>query len=307
MTISIAIVTIILLVVIFLLVTEKLPVDFTALMVMTVLMVLGILTPRESLAGFANPAPITVGVLFVVSRALMRTGSLVFISDFVIKLSKGNPKRLLFLSLFLVGGFSSFLNNTPVVVLFISIIMAVCCEYSLSPSKFLMPLSFVSILAGTSTLIGTSTNIIVSDLAAQSGLEPIAMFELSVLGMPLAMAGAVYLYFVSPRLLGDHKAPVCETGGGEQNKYISELLIPSKSPLVGRRALEAFAERFPDIELYEIVRQMQIIDPGPEEAQIEAGDILLVKASAQQLAQILDEKCALLREGDDGVVAKPHE
>lgn len=307
MTFAIATTSVILLVAIILLVTEKLPVDLTALAVMTVLMVLGILTPRESLAGFANPAPLTVAVLFVVSRALIRTGALVFITDFVIKLSRGNPKRLLFLSLFLVGGFSSFLNNTPVVVLFISIIMAVCCEYSLSPSKFLMPISFISILAGTSTLIGTSTNIIVSDLAAQSGMEPLAMFELSVLGMPMAMAGAVFLFFLSPRVLGDHKAPVCETRGGDRNKYISELLVPRSSPLIGRPALRAFEERFPNIELYEVVRELQIIDPGPQSAEIQEGDVLLVKATAQQLAQILDEKCALLRDGESGIVTKPHD
>jgi len=171
---DILIVTVVLIAAIVLLIMQKLPVDLTAICIMVVLIVTGILTPKEAFLGFSNPAPITVAILFAVSHGLMRTGALDFITTSVIKFSRGEPKRLLFLTLFLVGGFSSFLNNTPVVVLFISVITAVCFEYSLSPSKFLLPISFVSILAGTSTLIGTSTNILVSDLAVQHGMDRIA-------------------------------------------------------------------------------------------------------------------------------------
>ena len=300
-------VSIILILAVLLLVTERLPVDLTAIGIITSLLVTGILTPREALVGFSNPAPITVAILFVVSRGLVRSGSLDFITATVIKFSKGDPKRLLFLTLFLVGGFSSFLNNTPVVVLFISITMAVCCEYSLSPSKFLLPISFVSILAGTSTLIGTSTNIIVSDLAVQNGMAPIAMFELSILGIPMAMAGAVFLYFMSPRLLGSHKEPVCEVRGGEKNRYISDLIVPDESPLLGRSATRAFHERFPDIELFQVVRNVELLDPERDQVRLQAGDEILVKASAQQLAQILESRCALLSEGENGSVTRPHD
>jgi di/tricarboxylate transporter len=292
-------VSIIVVITIVLFITEKLPVDLTALCLMVVLPLLGILTPAEALAGFANPAPITVGVLFIVSKGLMRTGALDFITDKIISFSQGRPNRILFLSLFLVGGFSSFLNNTPVVVLFISVIMAVCCKYSLSPSKFLMPISFVSILAGTSTLIGTSTNILVSDLASQNGLAPIGMFELSLLGMPTAMVGAVILYFLAPKLLGDHKEPICEIQDGDKNRYISTLHITEESPLVGRQAPFAFKKKFPNIELYEIIRRGQVLDPARETVNIETGDTLLVKASAPELAEILQNRCAVLSKEED--------
>ena len=132
---DILIVTTILVAAIVLLVTQKLPVDLTAISIMVVLIVTGILSPKEAFLGFSNPAPITVAILFAVSHGLMRSGALDFITASVIKFSRGEPKRLLFLTLFLVGGFSSFLNNTPVVVLFISVIMAVCFEYSLSPCR----------------------------------------------------------------------------------------------------------------------------------------------------------------------------
>ena len=290
-------ISVILVLAVILLITEKLPYDLTAFGIIVALVVLDILTPDQALAGFSNPAPLTIAFLFVVSTALMRTGAVDFITQRIIRLSKGKPGRLLFILLFTVGGFSSFLNNTPVVVLFISIVMSVCCEYSLSPSKFLIPVSFISILAGTSTLIGTSTNIIVSDLAVQHGLDPISMFELTPLGMPTAMAGAVFLLIFAPRWLGDHKAPICETTGGNKGRYLSELQIPAASPLVGRTAATSFSERFPDIELFEVIRKGELFDPNQQDVQIEDDDVLLVKATAQQLSTILDEKCAVLLHG----------
>ncbi|MBW2526106.1 MAG: SLC13 family permease [Deltaproteobacteria bacterium] len=304
---AVALVSVLLVAVIVLLVTEALPVDLTAVGVMVVLAVTGILTPAETLAGFSNPAPITIGVLFIVTQGLVRTGALDLLTQQVVRWSKGHPQRLLGLSLVLVGGFSSFLNNTPVVVLFLSITMAVCCEYGLSPSKFLLPISFVSILAGTSTLIGTSTNIIVSDLAAAEGLDPIGMFELSPLAMPVAMLGALFLYFFSAKLLRAHKEPVCEIKDDENQRYISELLVPAGSPLIGKEAIAGLAERLPRVELYEVLRGSAVIDPQEDKTTLQAMDMLLVKASASDLAQSLDSRCTALPKGDEGTIAKPYD
>jgi di/tricarboxylate transporter len=300
-------VSIILITAVALLVSEKLPVDLTAIGIIVILIVTGILTPREALLGFSNPAPITVAVLFVVSRGLMRSGAIDFITATVIKFSRGDPKRLLFLILFLVGGFSSFINNTPVVVLFMPIIMAVCFEYSLSPSKFLLPVSFVSILAGTSTLIGTSTNIIVSDLAVRQGLAPIAMFELSILGIPMAMAGAVFLYFASPRILRSHKEPVGEIRNSEKNRYISDLVIPETSPLIGLEAVEAIHQKHPGVELFQVFRNYRLLEPDEDAVIFKPGDEILVKATAQQLTQVLDSRSAILPSEENGTPIRPHD
>jgi di/tricarboxylate transporter len=300
-------VSIILVAAIALLVSEKVPTDLTAIGILVVLMISGIVSPAQALAGFSNPAIITVAVLFVVSRGLVRTGSLDFITASVMKFSRANPRRLLFLSLFLVGGFSSFLNNTPVVVLFISIILAVCSEYSLSPSKFLMPISFVSILAGTSTLIGTSTNIIVSDLAVQNGMPPIGMFELSLLGIPMAMAGAVFLYFLSQRILPSHKEPIGEVRKRDKTRYISDLAIPEGSPLAGRNAATVFAERYPELELFQIFRDFGILDPERDQVIFRPGDEVLVKGDAQQLAQILDSRDLVLAHEEGESEIRPHD
>ena len=305
---AIAIVTVLLVAVVVLLVTEAVQVDLVALGIVVVLGVTGILTPAESLAGFSHPAPITVGVLFVASQGLVRTGALDIVTQQVMRISRGRSTVLLALCLALVGGLSSFINNTPVVVLFTSVVMAVCCEYSLSPSKFLLPISFVSILAGTSTLIGTSTNIIVSDLAAEHGMKPIGMFELSLLGMPTAMAGALFLYFFASRLLRAHKEPVCDISDDKSHRYVSELLVPSRSPLIGRDATHAFAERFSNSELFEVLRGNTVLDVLQEESVVlQANDLLLVKASASDLIQGLDRRWVALPKENGETVAKPYD
>ena len=305
---SVILVSLLLVGVVVLLVTEAVQVDLIALGIIVVLGVSGILTPAASLAGFSHPAPITVAALFVASQGLVRTGALDFVTQHVMRISRGRSHVLLAACLILVGGLSSFVNNTPVVVIFTAVVMAVCSEYSLSPSRYLLPISFVSILAGTGTLIGTSTNIIVSDLAADHGLEPLGMFELSILGMPIAISGAVFLYFLSARLLKAHKEPVREVRDDQSQRYVSELRVRSGSPLVGRDAVGAFARELPNSELYEVLRDDVVIDVLQEPVVLQPRDILLVKASTADLIRVLDRRfVALPRGGEEGTVAKPYD
>lgn len=303
---EIAFVSVLTLVVIGLLVSEKLPVDLTALGIIAVLMAAGTLTPGEALSGFANPAPITIAALLIVSRSLVRTGGLDWLADRLLSITNGKPLPLLILSLVLAGVFSAFINNTPVVVLFISMFLAVCNRNGLAPSKYLMPISHVSILAGTCTLIGTSTNIVVSDLGAQLGVAPIGMFELSTIGVPIALVGTLYLVLVSNKLLPEHRSPVCEVGG-EKPRYISELLISPDSPLVGLKAAQAFAEKYPELEVFELFRAEAVFDPTHEAVDLQAGDVLLVKASVNDLVDVFDSKQAAFPDRDGLSATRPFE
>ncbi len=307
MGMAIALVSIVLAVAVVLLITEKLPLDMTALGIIVVLMLTGLLAPREAVAGFAHPAPLTIGALFVVSRGLMRTGALDVITTRLIRVVRGRTGLVLAICLALTAVFSAFLNNTPVVVLFISIVMAICCEYGLSPSKFLIPISFMSILAGTTTLIGTSTNIIVSDLAVQAGQDPLGMFELASLGLPLALVGGVFLLLFSNRLLRAHKEPICELAHSERQHYISELQVREDSPLVGNTPTEGLCARFPDLELFQVLRGDQVFEADDPGVSIEPRDVILVKGTARQLVSILDQKVAVLPKGEDGTIARPYD
>jgi len=289
-------VTAILILTLILLITEKLPVDLTAIGIMVALMTSGILSPLEAVAGFANPAVVTVGAMFLISKSMIRTGAVGFIGETVIHLSRGRAKLAMLLALLIVAFASGFINNTPVVVLFIPIIMSLSCEYDLSPSKLLIPISYASILAGTCTLIGTSTNIIVSDLSNLYGYGKLGMFELSPLGVPIALLGIGFIYFAAPRLMPGHAAPVCEIEDSEHRRYLAEFVVPEDSPMIGRDPQQTLAEKSPFFEVFEIVRKYQIIYPWRERVKTAPGDTLLVKGSANEILDILRE----------GLVELPH-
>jgi di/tricarboxylate transporter len=300
-TTPIFIVTVILILTLVLLITEKISVDRTAIGGMVALALSGILTPKEAVAGFANPAVITVGAMFLISRGLIRTGAVGFISEKILRLSKGNGTLAFIIILLTVGCSSAFINNTPVVVLFIPIVMSLSCEYDISPSKLLIPVSYISILAGTCTLIGTSTNIIVSDLSALYGYGALTMFELTTLGLPIAILGLLFLWVVSSRLMPGHAAPVCEIEDREDKKYLAQLMVPSDSRLVGQNPIRFFADRYPTLLLIEIIRDSHFLDPEDDFVSITDKDILLVKGTADDLVGILEKKFVKLPHGEEGI------
>ena len=286
---TIWLVTLILVVAMLLLITEMLPVDLTSIGIILVLTISGILAPNEAIAGFANPAVITVGAMFLISKGMIRTGAVAFISQKVIEYSRGRPTLAIFLILVIVGTASAFINNTPVVVLFIPIILSLSCELDFSPSKFLIPVSYASILAGTCTLIGTSTNIIISDLSAAHGFGPLAMFELSPLGLPIALAGIFFLIFAAPKLMPSMHNPVCELKDSEHRRYLAEFQVPRESPIIGASPNSYFAEKYPNMEVLELIRYSHVFYPDRDAVKIAPDDLLLVKGSANDLVEILHQ------------------
>jgi di/tricarboxylate transporter len=284
---SVWIVSAILIVTLYLLITEKVPVDLTAIGIMVSLVIFRIITPGEAVAGFAHPAVITVGSMFLISKGMIRTGAVGFIGQKLIQLTRGNFMLALTMILLTVAVASAFINNTPVVVLFIPVVMSMCCKFGLSPSKFLIPVSYASILAGTCTLIGTSTNIIVSDLSAKSGYGAFGMFELSVLGVPIALLGIAFLLFGAPRIMPSLLNPSCELENSEHRKYLAELAVPRGSQLIGEDPARVFAEKHPDLQVIELIRYSHIFHPSRDKVTIAADDLMLVKGSASDLVEII--------------------
>jgi di/tricarboxylate transporter len=295
------IVSFILLVVLVLLITEKITVDITAIGIMVVLMITGLLTPAEAVSGFANPAVITVAAMFILSRGLIRTGAVNFIAARVSDLAGGNRHLALLTVMATVGVASAFINNTPVVVLFIPIIFSITCTYQLSPSKFLIPMSYASILGGMCTLIGTSTNIIVSDLSIMSGLNGLGMFELAPLGVPIALLGLIFIFVASPRLMPQHKAPVCELETEGEKRYLAELRVPPGSEFVGSHPDQAFTGAYASIESIEIVRGSHIMNPARKSIELRENDLILVKGNANDLMALLRSKLVDLPSAEDGI------
>lgn len=287
---DITIVSVILSVALYFLITERISLDMTAIGIIVALIFTRILTPAEAVAGFASPAVITVGSMFLISRAIMRTGGVGYLARNVILHSRGNVRIASLLTLLIVAIASAFINNTPVVVLFIPVILELGCEYGMSPSKLLIPVSYASILAGTCTLIGTSTNIIISDLSFSYGYGKISMFELAPLGVPIAIIGILFLYFAAPRMLPGHTEPTCGHLDREDKRYLAEITIPRNSPLIGNEPIQYFAEHYGRLTLYEVIRGGYIFYPDKDKIGMKAEDTLLVKGAANDLIHLLQEK-----------------
>jgi len=298
---SVGIVSAILIVTLYLFITEKAPVDLTAIGIMVALVIFRIVTPVEAVAGFAHPAVITVGSMFLISKGMIRTGAVGFIGRKVIQMARGNFKAALLMILLTVAVASAFINNTPVVVLFIPVVMSMCCQFNLSPSKFLIPVSYASILAGTCTLIGTSTNIIVGDVSANYGYGGISMFELSTLGVPIALLGIAFLMFGAPRFMPSLLNPTCEVENSEHRRYLAELAIPRGSKLIGRDPGQVFAEKYPNLEVIELIRYSHIFHPCRDDVRIAADDLLLVKGSANDLIEIIHQADVALPLSEEGL------
>jgi len=278
-------------------VVERYPPEVVALAGVSLLLVTGILDTKDVLGVLSNSAPATIAAMFVLSASLVRTGALEAIAGRLAPLTHRGPRWVLLGLAAMIVPASAFINNTPVVVLFIPIVLSLSCAYGFSPSEFLIPLSYASILAGTCTLIGTSTNIIVSDLSAAYGYGSIGMFELSPVGVPIAAIGIALLYFAAPYLMPRHAAPVCELKEGAHRRYLSEIRIPRGSGLIEADPASVFSSRYTSVEVLELIRYSHVFFPERDRVRIAADDLLLVKGSLNDLVALLRDPDITLPEG----------
>lgn len=204
---------------------------------MVVLLVSGVIETEAALAGFSNPAPLTVAALFVLARAVEKTGVLAPLLRTALGDGGGERRALARLTLPTAAA-SAFLNNTPLVAMLLPQVSAWAEARRISPSKFLMPLSFAAILGGVVTLIGTSTNIVVSGLMRASGLEPMGFFEIGLLGLPVAVVGLLLLVVLAPRMLPARRSVVRELAE-EGRRFVAEMVVEPGGPVDGRTVEEA--------------------------------------------------------------------
>ncbi|HHP7230906.1 MAG TPA: SLC13 family permease [Xenococcaceae cyanobacterium] len=271
---------------------EWLPVDLTAITVAIVLMLLGLVSPEEGIAGFGNSATITVMAMFILSAGVTRTGAIQVVRDLLIIWGGKNNIRQILVMGIIVGPISAFINNTAVVAIFIPIIEDWCKRQSISVSKLLMPLSFASILGGTLTLVGTSTNILASGLSQQLGYGDFQMFQFTTLGAIIFAIGLVYLAFVAPRILPNRKKPRngSISQGYELDDYVTEIIVTPNSSLIGQTLKQSEIQRNFDIDVLELIHQGSHFPQPIADKIISAGDILIVRGSREVLLQIKDER-----------------
>ena len=264
---------------------EKVPVEVTAISVFALLPVLGLLQVEGALSVLSNPAPVTVGAMFIVSAGLEKCGAIDMISGYFDRLAKAGYIPLLLIIILFVAFLSAFVNNTPVVVIFMPVLLSLARKMDIPASKLLIPLSYASIFGGTCTLIGTSTNIIISGIAETYDQPPLGMFELGMVGLPLLVLGTLYLLVFSWRRL-----PVRETltqilSPEERREFFTEALIHQHSPLVGKGVLDSGILRTPGVRILEILRGGRTMVDKLNEIVLEAGDRLVLACKPHGIAE----------------------
>ena len=244
---------------------EWAPTDAVLLGGAILLTVLGVITPEQAFAGFANTGVMTVAGLLIVAAALRETGVLDLLGERVfgrVRTELGASIRLASL----VVPASAFINNTPKVAMLMPIVIDWCRKNRVSPSKLLMPLSFLSILGGCCTLIGTSTNLVVRGFMTHAHMRPMGFFELGWVGLPCALAGTAYMLTIGRRLLPDRKELMDQLGEARR-EYLVEMLVKPGCRLIGQTVESAGLRQLPGLFLIEIDREGTLIAPvGPKEA-----------------------------------------
>lgn len=248
------------------------PTEVVLLGAMIILSIVGVISPMQALSGFSSPGVMTIAALYVVIAGLRETGTIAWFSQLVF----GRPKSLLSAQVKLLGAsslLSPFINNTPVVAMFIPIAQEWSARFGLSISRLLLPMNNVVILAGMCTLIGTSTNLAVYGLLIQTKPDvDLGLFDLAAVGVPLTIAGFIYALAFSRALLPDRKGPMEQLENARE--YAFEVRIHSGGPLAGKTIAEVGLRNLKSAYVLEIERESRLLTSvGPEEV-LRAGDRL---------------------------------
>ncbi|MEP0906179.1 SLC13 family permease [Leptolyngbya subtilissima ST-M1] len=271
-------------------VAEWLPVDLTALAIATVLILLGLVTPEEGIAGFGNAATITVMLMFILSAGVAKTGVIQIVRDWLMKWGGKSPSRQIFVMGLLVGPITAFINNTAVVAVFLPIVEEWCKKQNVSPSKLLIPLSYVTVLGGMITVIGTSTNILASGVSKDLGYGEFGLFQFTAVGVITFVVGLAYLTLFAPRLLPDRKSLSPNLANYDLKDYMSEVVITPRSTLIGQTLKASEIQRKFDVDVLEIIRDGSHFAQPLADKVLQAGDVLLIRGGRDELLSLKDQR-----------------
>lgn len=249
---------------------------------------------REILAGFANPALVTIMALLVVGQGMFHTGAMEGPAQRLSLLSERRPRAVLTLVFATVFVVSAFMNNTPLVVMFIPIMAALAGRRGQAPSKIMMHLSFVCILAGMTTLIGSSTNLLVADALMQQTGDRLGFFDPTIPGLAIAIPGLIYIALFLGRFLPDRPF-LDDLADSSGRQFIAQIVVGPDHPLVGRRPTAGMFPDLPDMTVRLIQRGEHALLPPFDEDAIRPGDIVIVAATRQKLRELLTTRAEFLQ------------
>lgn len=288
---------VIILIALVLFISELFPIDVTALLVLGLLLILGLVSPAESLAGFSNPAVMTIACLFVMSYALQKSHILEYVIISVNKLIDKSRVIGMIAYLFCIGIASAVVNNTAIVAIFMPVTIRLADKYKISPSKVLIPLSYAAILGGTLTLVGTSTNLIVNSILVDTsgGTVSLGMLEFAKFGIIKFVIGLVYIFTIGYKLLPTRVAKSSSIEDYSLDGYLTEFRVNENSPLCGKTLLDRKINENYDVIVLDVLRGGEIITSNLRGLLLQKDDVLFVKGSFDNFQRLKEiENLALL-------------
>ena len=268
-------------------VTEIVPIEVTALSTAVLMVILGILPSKEFLNILSNPAPWTIICMFVLSGALVRTGVLDKVGDFISSNTKKSPLFVIFLLIVITIILSAFINNTPVVLVLIPIVLKLANEMKISASKLLIPLSYLAIMGGMLTLVGTSTNLLIDGVAQSYDLEPFGMFEITPIAAVLAIIGVIYLFLFSSILLPERSSMSDILSSRDSMSFLTEVVIPRGSPLIDKISTETNIFNRDGMRVINILRNDNSLGSNfSDEISFKAGDRIVLRTQMDELISL---------------------
>lgn len=269
--------------------------SFTFVIGISILGFFGILTPSEILSGFANEQIAVVILLLLISDIIRQTAVIEVVFDRIFKNAK-TQRGFLSRMVVLIGSFSSFLNDTPLVAVMMPYVNSWCKRKKIAPSKFLMPLSYAAILGGCCTLIGTSTNLIVSGMVIEQdiipNLNPLKIFDFAPVGFTMLIIGSFYIVFVGSRIIPERSAPL-SLGVNTGREFTVEARVRPGSHLNGLTIAQAGFQGDKSFQLVEILREdLKILDYA-DDFILNENDLLVFSGDQDNVAEIINEKSGL--------------
>ncbi|MCB1518046.1 MAG: SLC13 family permease [Hyphomicrobiaceae bacterium] len=267
------------------------------------------LTSTDVLAGFANPALLTILALLVMGQSLIQTEAIGSLADQFARLWPKQPVIAVVVALVAAALFSSIVNNTPVVVVFMPVLASLLARRKIPASQYMMPLSFVTILGGMTTLLGSSTNLLAAGVARNAGVESVTFFSFFVPGLAMAAAGILYALFVIPRFAPQNERDL-PASRGRAVQFITEIRLTPGHPLVGDSTVAGMFPKLTTLTVRAVNRGYQTFLPPFDDITLKSGDTLIIAATRDALTDALrswkafDESSGIQAadDGEDAIV-----